>query len=95
MGAELAGQLPRLTSGQTTRSTRVQVVDEADRLLNQSYQEWLDKVLQAADPPVSIAASSADVPAGIALRYHADRPDDADSLHLPVREPAAQRTEQP
>ena len=61
------------------------MVDEADRLLNQSYQEWLDKVLQAADPPASAAASSADVPAGIALRYHADRPDDADSLHLPVR----------
>jgi hypothetical protein len=62
---------------------RMQVVDEADRLLNQSYQAWLDRVLAAADG--SIMDASGDGPAGIGLRFHPDRPHEADSLRVPVR----------
>ena len=62
---------------------RTQVVDEADRLLNQSYQEWLSKVLAAAD--TAVAPDARAVPAGVALRYHPERPDEADALRVPVR----------
>ncbi|KAJ3178262.1 ATP-dependent RNA helicase dbp6 [Gaertneriomyces sp. JEL0708] len=41
------------TTGFTLRHLRFLVVDEADRLLNQSYQDWLKQVLEgASDTPV-------------------------------------------
>lgn len=37
----------------------VQVIDEADRLLTQSFQDWLAQVLAATRPPSSLSSSSA------------------------------------
>jgi len=36
----------------TLQHLRFLVIDEADRLLNQSYHDWLNKVLTAASSPV-------------------------------------------
>lgn len=39
------------TPGFTLQHLRYLVIDEADRLLNQSFQEWLPKILDALEPP--------------------------------------------
>eukprot|EP00742_Colponemidia_sp_Colp-10_P006189 GILJ01006627.1.p1 GENE.GILJ01006627.1~~GILJ01006627.1.p1 ORF type:complete len:667 (+),score=126.45 GILJ01006627.1:54-2003(+) len=39
----------RKTKGFTLQHLRFLVIDEADRLLSQSYQDWVSKVLQAVD----------------------------------------------
>lgn len=36
------------TPGFTLQHLRYLVIDEADRLLNQSYQGWVEKVMKAA-----------------------------------------------
>ncbi|KAJ3176873.1 ATP-dependent RNA helicase dbp6 [Geranomyces variabilis] len=47
------------TKGFTLRHLRFLVIDEADRLLNQSYQDWLQHVLNAAEPKPDTANAPA------------------------------------
>ncbi|KAJ3080030.1 ATP-dependent RNA helicase dbp6 [Quaeritorhiza haematococci] len=52
----------RSTPGFTLRHLRFLVIDEADRLLNQSYQDWLSQVLKAAAPPTPTPTMSTTTP---------------------------------
>ncbi|KAK4700597.1 ATP-dependent RNA helicase DDX51/DBP6, partial [Phenoliferia sp. Uapishka_3] len=49
----------RATPGFSLQHLRYLVIDEADRLLNQSFHEWLPSILAALKPP---ASSSSDFP---------------------------------
>ncbi|KAJ3295310.1 ATP-dependent RNA helicase dbp6, partial [Borealophlyctis nickersoniae] len=55
------------TEGFTLRHLRFLVIDEADRLLNQSYQDWLSHVLKAADPSIPAPASLPTTAIGLPL----------------------------
>lgn len=46
---------PSSPSGASSALTNVsQVIDEADRLLNQSFHDWLPSILAALKPPVTL-----------------------------------------
>ncbi|TPX59249.1 hypothetical protein PhCBS80983_g02560 [Powellomyces hirtus] len=71
------------TKGFTLRHLRFLVIDEADRLLNQSYQDWLIHVLQAAEQPARDAPPVA-VPTDLQSSHWARLGFKVNDLHLPV-----------
>ncbi|PWN89942.1 DEAD-domain-containing protein [Acaromyces ingoldii] len=56
------------TPGFTLQHLRFLVIDEADRLLGQSFQEWLPRILDALDPRKTMQASKDDASAPAWLR---------------------------
>ncbi|KAJ3152423.1 ATP-dependent RNA helicase dbp6 [Geranomyces michiganensis] len=79
------------TKGFTLRHLRFLVIDEADRLLNQSYQDWLQHVLNAADPSrdaasVPVTATGTQLESGWAQLGL-----DVDALGLPVHKVTSYR----
>ena len=54
----------------TLQDLRYLVVDEADRLLNQSYQDWLNKVQEAADATLTTTTTTTTTTIGDAVQPH-------------------------
>ena len=47
-----------MPAGFSLRHVRFLVIDEADRLLTQSYQDWLPSVLAALETDISVSVAS-------------------------------------
>ncbi|KAJ3146520.1 ATP-dependent RNA helicase dbp6 [Geranomyces variabilis] len=79
------------TKGFTLRHLRFLVIDEADRLLNQSYQDWLQHVLNAADPIPDTANAPAAASSPQCEQSWAQLGFAVDSLGLPIHRVASYR----